>query len=89
MARELGIEQRGNELLAARGWLQVKVGYDGWPDRLVIWAPTRHFWLEWKNEHGRLTPAQENRIPLLRRGGEVVIVLESRKEAAELMEVLS
>lgn len=87
MARELGIEQRGTEFIAALGWLQVKVGWEGWPDRLVIWAPGRHVWWEAKApDGGRLTPAQKNRIKQLRAGGETVFV---GAEFLELMEVLS
>jgi hypothetical protein len=86
VARELGIEQRGNGLLAALGWLQVKVGFEGWPDRLVIWAPGRHLWWEAKRpDGGRLTPAQKNRIKQLRESGEDVFI---GAEFVELLELL-
>lgn len=87
MARELGIEKRGLFIIAALGWLQVKIGWEGWPDRLVIWAPGRHFWWEAKRpDGGSLTPAQKNRIKQLRDSGETVFV---GAEFLELMELLT
>ena len=88
MARELGIEKFGTDLLSALGWLQVKVGYDGWPDRLVIWAPTRHFWWEVKQPDGSLTKAQRIRIPWLRDAGEIVFIYDSRNDFADFLRML-
>ena len=72
--REDSIEARGVRLIESRGWAQVKVGREGWPDRLVITGPGRHFWWEVKTDEGRLTPAQKRRIPWLRARGETVVV---------------
>ena len=88
MPRERGIEQRGNDLIRQLGWWQFKVGYDGWPDRLVIWAVGRHFWVEWKQPDGTLTPAQQVRIPMMKAAGEPVFVLDSRAEFTALLEAL-
>jgi hypothetical protein len=88
MPRESGIEQHGNDLVRALGWWQVKVGYAGWPDRLIIWARGRHFWVEWKKPGGTLTPAQRQRIPRMQTAGEPVFILDSRSDFTALLEVL-
>lgn len=85
MARESGIERRGCELLQAQGCLTPKLGMDGWPDRLVIWAPGQHFWIEWKNGDGKLTKAQMARIPVLAKAGERVYVCRSPEEALHVL----
>ena len=71
--REDGQERAGRELLEELGWASVKVGVDGWPDRLVITGPGQHIWWEVKVE-AKWTPAQKRRIPWLRARGETVIV---------------
>jgi hypothetical protein len=78
---ELHIENRGTRLLKAAGCLVLKVGDDGWPDRLVIWMARRHFWIEWKSPNGELTKAQKIRIPRLRAMGESVYILERAADA--------
>ena len=53
-----------------------KVGYDGYPDRIVLSPDRRLFcWLEVKTEKGRLTKAQKVRIPNLRRKGDFVVLV--------------
>lgn len=89
MPRELGIERAANDLLAALGWLQVKVGYDGWPDRLVVFAPMRHFWWEHKQPDGSLTRAQRVRIPLLQQAGEVVVMFDRRSDVYDFLRMLT
>lgn len=88
MPREAGIEAHCVRCVEANGWVQKKEGQDGWPDRLVIWAPGHHFWIELKQPDGSLTPAQLRRIPWLRRLGEVVFIPDTRQELTELMEIL-
>jgi hypothetical protein len=86
--RERGIERDGTEALRALGWWQCKVGYDGWPDRLVIWAPGRHFWWEVKQPDGSLTTAQKVRIARMRASSEPVFLFDSRAKFYEFLEVL-
>jgi hypothetical protein len=81
MTLERHIEDRGNKLLKAAGCVVLKLGQDGWPDRLVIWAPGRHFWIEWKSPTGALTKAQEKRVPRMRKMGESVYILERGGDA--------
>lgn len=72
MAREVSMEVRACQKLEQLGCRVLKVGWDGWPDRLVLWAPGQHFWLEFKTPQGRPTRAQKGRIGQLRAGGEPV-----------------
>lgn len=89
MPREsTSVEQPLVEGCKAPGWATLKVGMEGWPDRLVIWSAGRHFWVETKNAEGRLTRAQKVRIRWLRERGEVVLVPTSRAEVVGLLRVL-
>lgn len=81
MTLECHIEDRGTKLLKAAGCVVKKEGQDGWSDTLVIWAPGRHFWLEWKGPKGTLTRAQKQRIKWLRAMGEPVYVLDKAGDA--------
>lgn len=85
MARESHIERSACRLLQQAGCLTPKAGTDGWPDRLVIWAPGRHFWIEFKTPTGRLTTAQKVRIPRLMARGEEIYVVTSASEALALL----
>ena len=82
------VEQPLVEGCKALGWATVKVGQEGWPDRLVLWTSGRHFWVETKNEEGRLTPAQKVRIKWLRDRGETVFIPKTRAEVVGLLAVL-
>jgi hypothetical protein len=86
MARESHIERTSCGLMGP--WLVIKIGWEGFPDRLVIWAAGRHFWIEFKQPGGTLTKAQERRIPKLRARGEVVFIIDSVDEVRALLEVL-
>ena len=72
--RESTIEARGVALLKKLDCLTVKVGRDGYPDRLVIWASGQHFWWEVKAQDGRLQPTQAVMVARLGQKGERVIV---------------
>jgi hypothetical protein len=78
---ERHIEDRGTTLLETAGCVVLKLGWDGWPDRLVLWAPGRHFWIEWKAPGKPMTKAQKVRIPRLRAMGESVYILERGGDA--------
>jgi len=82
------VEQPLVEGCKALGWAAVKVGMEGLPDRLVLYAAGRHFWVETKRRDGRLTPAQKVRIPWLRARGETVFIPASRAEVVALLRVL-
>lgn len=90
MAREsTSVEQPLVEGCKALGWTAVKMGWEGWPDRLVLWAPGRHFWVETKTRTGRLTPAQKVRIRWLEKRGETVIIPTTRQDVCSLLRLLS
>jgi hypothetical protein len=76
VSRESSLERAGQRLLEAEGWEALKVGHEGWPDRLVLMGHGVHAWVEWKAEDGDLTPAQRRRIPRLRANGELVVVAD-------------
>jgi hypothetical protein len=86
--RESGIETHFRTEVRGNGWVEKKEGQDGWPDRLIIWAPGRHFWTELKQPDGSLTAAQKQRIPWLRRLGETVFILDTRADITHLMGLL-
>lgn len=75
--REAYLERRGQDVLEEEGYVALKLGKDGWPDREVFVAATRHEFIEWKTPTGSLTPAQKRRIPKLRARGEVVHVIDN------------
>jgi hypothetical protein len=83
VALEVNIERRGSELLVGAGCICLKMGNEGYPDRLVIWGPGRHFWIEWKAPGGRLTAAQRARIPRLRHAGEPVYICTAPEQAIQ------
>jgi hypothetical protein len=86
--REAGIEAHLVRLLERMGWPQKKEGVDGWPDRIVFWAPNRHFWVELKQPDGSLTAAQKVRFPILRKLGETIFIFDTRAEITELLRLL-
>ena len=79
--KELAVQTKGRKLLLLAGAFPVKVGYDGWPDYIVLLGDGRHFWLEWKAPGGKLRPNQVKRIELLRKGGDLVYVLDFAPDA--------
>jgi len=83
-----GAEAAVVECAAALDWAAPKFGWEGWPDRMIIWSPGRHFWVEAKTSKGRLTPAQKVRIKWLRVRGEMVFIPESRGEVVTLFALL-
>lgn len=88
MREATSVEQPVVECCEALGWVAKKDGQEGWPDRQILWAAGRHFWVETKTEKGRLTPAQKVRIEWLRKRGETVFIPRSRAEVRELFRLL-
>lgn len=84
---ETRIEVASCKELRRRGALDcVKVGVDGYPDRLILLGGNFHFWIEFKQPGGTLQPNQEVRIRDLHARGEMVFVCESVKEAVNAWE---
>lgn len=80
---EKSLEKKVIADLAFQGFLTVKVGFEGYPDRLVLLGRGRHVWFEFKAEHGRLRPQQINRIAQLEREGDAVYIIRTEREASQ------
>jgi len=78
---EKTIEDRAVRELAKLGITAIKFGTDGWPDRVVPYAPGRVIWLEFKTPEGNLRPNQKIRHKQLNRMKQEVAVVRSWKEA--------
>jgi hypothetical protein len=94
MARESNIERRAVKFLEEAGYLTMKAGKTGWPDRLVLLRtprhchehnPSFHLWIEFKQPGAPLTKAQQRRIPKLKERGEVVLIIDRPDTAIALV----
>ncbi len=85
MARESTLERWAVAHAKRAGVEMVKMGKHGWPDRIAFLGPRVHEFVEFKTPVGRLTPAQERRIPKLQARGEVVWVVDSRDLMVRLL----
>jgi hypothetical protein len=83
MTSEKAIEQNVCTWLAFQGFIPLKVGMEGYPDRCVILGSNKHLWIEFKTPKGHLRPQQVNRIAKLHEIGETVLVITDLKEAQE------
>lgn len=72
---ESSIETRAKKKLDSEGSVVLKVGYDGWPDRLVLLGKGRHRWIEFKRPGGTLRKSQILRKRQLEAMGETVDVI--------------
>lgn len=78
---EKSLERKVIADLAFQGFLTIKVGFDGWPDRLVLLGSGRHIWFEFKTVEGKLRPSQLNRIKQLEEEGDLVYVIRAEEDA--------
>lgn len=86
MTLESRIEARAVKELAKVGALAIKVGYDGWPDRLVTYAHGRAIWMEFKQPGtGRISQKQKLRAKELNQHGHEVYYPTSYKEALAIV----
>ena len=85
MPLESAIEARAVKELAKLGYPAIKVGFDGWPDRCVLYAPERCIWLEFKQPTGAKRKSQSIRARELRRIGHEVHFPDSWKDAVGLV----
>jgi hypothetical protein len=76
---ERSIERRVCAELEAAGAVVLKIGYDGWPDRLVLMPGAWFYWIEFKRPGGKLRKVQERRIAKLRGAGHQVDVIGGDK----------
>lgn len=61
----------------------IKVGTDGWPDRMAIKPDNRVVWIEFKRTDGELRPQQRVVHRLLEKSGHRVYVCVTLEEAIE------
>ena len=81
---ERTIEAKAVLELRKIGCEAIKVGLDGWPDRLVPLGkdyPGAVIWIEFKTADGRLRPNQKIRHRQLAALGQTVVVCRSPREA--------
>lgn len=53
-----------------RGWLCIKHGVDGWPDRIIVTRCGTVFWAELKSDTGRPSKRQVSKITALNGHGQ-------------------
>ena len=88
MILESDIEQRLVHGIEKLGGLCIKVGQDGWPDRLCILPGGRVCWVELKRPDGSASGPQRWRAVQLRRLGQRVERPSSTEEVDALLEDL-
>lgn len=66
------------------GWTVIKVGVNGWPDRLFI-KGGRYVWMEFKTPWGQRARLQETRIKTLRAQGCEAHFVDSVEWACEIL----
>jgi hypothetical protein len=70
----------------ADGWEVIKVGHNGWPDRLFVKGGL-HVWIELKRaKGGRRAVLQERRIKSLRDHGARAFFADGRNEAWAILQ---
>jgi hypothetical protein len=83
--RESTFERATCASLEKLGAVCIKVGFDGWPDRLVLVGEGAHCWIEFKQERGRLRKNQVIRREDLEAIGDTVHVCKSQRDADEIL----
>jgi hypothetical protein len=68
------------------GWLSIKIGYDGWPDRIFN-KGLLVVYIEFKRLHEEPTVLQERRIKELRENGSIVTVKDTTISAIEFLKL--
>ena len=88
MELERDVESYLGKLVRTLSGEYIKVGYDGWPDRLILAPGGKSCWVELKREGGVLAPLQQMRIAQLQKVGQQVVVCWSKEEAEEIAKAL-
>jgi len=83
MASEQRIEKTIVDWLVAQGCASLKIGQNGYPDRLFITPRGEYFWVEVKTPKGRLSNAQKIRIDSLKKRNCRAITVTSLIEVKE------
>ena len=81
MTLESVIEAKACKEMERTGCICIKVGHNGWPDRLIVYAPTRVLWMEFKQPGGAIRKSQLIRKRELEAKGHPVHFVDSVKGA--------
>jgi hypothetical protein len=73
----------------AAGGQCIKLGQDGWPDRIVVLPHGRIVWCELKQPHGKPAALQLYRKKILERLGCIVYLCYTKKEADAMLGEIS
>ena len=79
--REAAIEQALGRKIKQAGGLFIKLGVDGWPDRIVILPGGKILWVELKADKGKKARLQEYRSNQLSDLGCNVFTIKGIEEA--------
>lgn len=84
--RERDIERKIIEIINSYGGITIKLGDDGWPDRIVLLPGRPAFFLEIKKPGGRISCLQGTRLSQLRAIGHKGYVVYSASEFVDIIE---
>lgn len=73
--KEADIESRFCRMLKARGYMVIKMGMEGWPDRLVVGPEGQTGYIEFKTSSGNLSKLQRERVNWLAEHDHCVFVI--------------
>lgn len=83
--RECEIEKKFVAVCRRYGGTCVKLGYDGWPDQLVVWSGGVSTYAELKRPGEEPEPHQAERIAELEAKGHVVRVVRNEADMADFI----
>ena len=66
----------------------LKIGYDGWPDRLCVLPDGEFLWVELKRDDGELSSLQQWRRAWLKKRGHRVEIPYTKEDVAEILKSL-
>ena len=84
--RESALEQKLTRLATSMGWVAIKVGHSGWPDKVFLREGGVAVWVEFKRRGGRARMLQDVRIQSLHRLGQVAGVADDVKSFLDLLQ---
>lgn len=86
MVFESDIEQKLVSGVEKLGGQCLKMGQDGWPDRVVVLPEGRVVWVELKRPDGRVDTLQKWRRAVLRKLGHRVEIPWSKEDVQKLLD---
>lgn len=86
---ESEIERKVCEYAEELGLIPIKVGKNGWPDRLIALHAAECLWIEFKARNGKLSALQRARIRQLLKIGHHVAIINSVESGKSLLDTAS